>query len=244
MARGIDRIAASRLRMRRWRLIEMRRVVPTVRRAAAGVALSTPRQLRCGSPRRICRSQSPGQSPVLHAPLETRCWMPTGRRIVRTWMACRRLLSRRTISEADECCSRSSASASRLPVDPGRIHRPSGRHAWRRLCRGVPRGCVADLRFSTDATAWRRHRHDRRSAVDRFAAALAACGESRSTSPILLAKGSTGSSAALTLWRMTMGTRDPEQPPLWIATSDLPVSPGHPFYTRLNALLDADSTRS
>ena len=74
--------------------------------------------------------------------------------------------------------------------------------------------------------------------------ALTACGESRSTSPILLAKGSTGSSAALTLWRMTMGTRDPEQPPLWIATSDLPVSPGHPFYTRLNALLDADSTRS
>ena len=37
-----------------------------------------------------------------------------------------------------------------------------------------------------------------------------------------------------------MGTRDPEQPPLWIAASDLPVSPGHPFYTRLNALLDAD----
>ena len=39
---------------------------------------------------------------------------------------------------------------------------------------------------------------------------------------------------------MAMGTRTPEQPPLWIATSDLPVSPGHPFYTRLNALLDAD----
>ena len=37
-----------------------------------------------------------------------------------------------------------------------------------------------------------------------------------------------------------MGTRDPAQPPLWIAASDLPVSPGHPFYTRLNALLDAD----
>ena len=35
-------------------------------------------------------------------------------------------------------------------------------------------------------------------------------------------------------------TRDPEQPPLWIAASGLPVSPGHPFYTRLNALLDAD----
>lgn len=43
-----------------------------------------------------------------------------------------------------------------------------------------------------------------------------------------------------TLPRMAMGTRDPEQPPLWIAASDLPVSPGHPFYTRLNALLDAD----
>ena len=40
---------------------------------------------------------------------------------------------------------------------------------------------------------------------------------------------------------MAMGTRDPEQPPLWIAASDLPVSPGHPFYTRLNALLDTES---
>ena len=39
---------------------------------------------------------------------------------------------------------------------------------------------------------------------------------------------------------MAMGTRDPEQPPFWIAASDLPVSPGHPFYTRLNALLDAN----
>ena len=27
---------------------------------------------------------------------------------------------------------------------------------------------------------------------------------------------------------------------MWIAASDLPASPGHPFYTRLNALLDAD----
>lgn len=44
--------------------------------------------------------------------------------------------------------------------------------------------------------------------------------------------------------RMSMGTRETDQPPLWIATSDLPVSPGHPFYTRLNALLDAhDSDR-
>jgi transposase len=38
---------------------------------------------------------------------------------------------------------------------------------------------------------------------------------------------------------MSMGTRDPDQSPLWIAASDLPASPGHPFYTRLNTLLDA-----
>jgi transposase len=38
---------------------------------------------------------------------------------------------------------------------------------------------------------------------------------------------------------MAMGTRKTEQPPLWIAASDLPMSPGHPFYARLNAMLDA-----
>lgn len=38
---------------------------------------------------------------------------------------------------------------------------------------------------------------------------------------------------------MAMGTRETEQGTLWVATSDLPKSPGHPFYTRLNALLDA-----
>jgi transposase len=38
---------------------------------------------------------------------------------------------------------------------------------------------------------------------------------------------------------MAMGTRETEQALLWVATSDLPTSPGHPFYTRLNALLDA-----
>jgi transposase len=38
---------------------------------------------------------------------------------------------------------------------------------------------------------------------------------------------------------MSMGTREPDQPPLWIATSDLPASPGHPFYERVNAILDA-----
>ena len=39
---------------------------------------------------------------------------------------------------------------------------------------------------------------------------------------------------------MAMGTREDEQASLWIARSELPTSPGHPFYTRLNALLDAD----
>ena len=36
-----------------------------------------------------------------------------------------------------------------------------------------------------------------------------------------------------------MGTRQSEQSSLWIAASDLPASPAHPFFTRLNALLDA-----
>ena len=38
---------------------------------------------------------------------------------------------------------------------------------------------------------------------------------------------------------MAMGIRDGEQAPLWVVTADLPKSPGHPFYARLNALLDA-----
>lgn len=38
---------------------------------------------------------------------------------------------------------------------------------------------------------------------------------------------------------MAMGIRDGEQSPLWVVTADLPKSPGHPFYARLNALLDA-----
>src|SRR2546425_2120076 len=40
--------------------------------------------------------------------------------------------------------------------------------------------------------------------------------------------------------RMAMGQRKPDQPPLWVATSDLPSSPGHPFYTKLSAILDAE----
>src|SRR5450830_1951734 len=39
---------------------------------------------------------------------------------------------------------------------------------------------------------------------------------------------------------MAMGSRQSEQASLWVATAELPKSPGHPFYTRLNALLDAD----
>jgi transposase len=41
------------------------------------------------------------------------------------------------------------------------------------------------------------------------------------------------------MWRMAMGTRQSEQGSLWVAMAKLPKSPGHPFYTRLNALLDA-----
>jgi len=43
------------------------------------------------------------------------------------------------------------------------------------------------------------------------------------------------------MWRMAMETRQSEQASLWVATVELPKSPGHPFYTRLNALLDADN---
>src|SRR6476661_7264676 len=38
--------------------------------------------------------------------------------------------------------------------------------------------------------------------------------------------------------QMSMGTRETDQPPLWIAASDLPASPGHPFYTQLNTVLE------
>ncbi len=38
---------------------------------------------------------------------------------------------------------------------------------------------------------------------------------------------------------MAMGIREGDQTPLWVVTADLPKSPGHPFYARLNALLDA-----
>jgi transposase len=38
---------------------------------------------------------------------------------------------------------------------------------------------------------------------------------------------------------MAMGKRKSEQAPMWVAGTDLPVSPGHPFYAKLNAILDA-----
>jgi len=38
---------------------------------------------------------------------------------------------------------------------------------------------------------------------------------------------------------MALGRREEEERRLWIATHELPRSPGHPFYQRLNRLLDA-----
>jgi hypothetical protein len=37
---------------------------------------------------------------------------------------------------------------------------------------------------------------------------------------------------------MAMGKRTSEQASMWIATNDLPASPSHPFYARLNTILD------
>ena len=36
-----------------------------------------------------------------------------------------------------------------------------------------------------------------------------------------------------------MGTHNIEQAPLWVVTADLPTAPSHPFFARLNELLDA-----
>jgi transposase len=38
---------------------------------------------------------------------------------------------------------------------------------------------------------------------------------------------------------MAMGKRKSEQAALWIPTTELPMSPGHPFYVRLNEILEA-----
>jgi len=37
---------------------------------------------------------------------------------------------------------------------------------------------------------------------------------------------------------MALGKRKRAQQDLWVATCDLPKSPGHPFYSKLNRLLD------
>ena len=37
---------------------------------------------------------------------------------------------------------------------------------------------------------------------------------------------------------MALGRRKRDQQDLWVATCDLPKSPGHPFYSKLNRLLD------
>jgi transposase len=39
---------------------------------------------------------------------------------------------------------------------------------------------------------------------------------------------------------MAMGTKQSEQGSMWVASVKLPKSPGHPFYTRLNELLEAE----
>ncbi len=36
---------------------------------------------------------------------------------------------------------------------------------------------------------------------------------------------------------MALGKRTREQQAAWVATTDLPKSPGHPFYRKLNQLL-------
>ena len=36
---------------------------------------------------------------------------------------------------------------------------------------------------------------------------------------------------------MALGKRKHEQQTAWVATTELPKSPGHPFYRKLNALL-------
>ena len=46
----------------------------------------------------------------------------------------------------------------------------------------------------------------------------------------------TGDESDCTLRGMAMAKRKERQESMWIATSELPTSPGHPFYQRLNEL--------
>jgi transposase len=73
--------------------------------------------------------------------------------------------------------------------------------------------------------------------MDKLGVALAARGESLGLHDEFA--GSPEPLSETTIWRMAMGTRTSQQSPLWIAASDLPKSPGHPFYVRLSAVLDA-----
>src|SRR5450756_131420 len=69
-------------------------------------------------------------------------------------------------------------------------------------------------------------------------ARLAVRGESRSVSTIYRPRGIDRIDRPYYTGFMAMGTRETDHPPLWTATSDLPRSPGHPFYARLSAILD------
>jgi hypothetical protein len=42
---------------------------------------------------------------------------------------------------------------------------------------------------------------------------------------------------------MAMGKRKSDQAPLWAPTTNLPVSPGHPFYVQLNTMPEGDDAR-
>jgi transposase len=37
---------------------------------------------------------------------------------------------------------------------------------------------------------------------------------------------------------MAMGKRTSQQAPMFVAATELPVSPGHPFYAKLTTILD------
>jgi transposase len=50
-----------------------------------------------------------------------------------------------------------------------------------------------------------------------------------------------GTNAEVEVWRMSMGRREAEQPSMWVAAQELPRSPGHVFYEKLNAVLEASS---
>ena len=102
----------------------------------------------------------------------------------------------------------------------------------RRLGLSASAAVLAGLIFAFSPARFFRFSQIHLTVVQWIPFALAARGESRSY------EGSTQSIRRTTLTRMAMGTRETDQPPLWIATSDLPTSPGHPFYARLTTLLD------